>query len=99
MGNKLFVWKEKLLSNVGKEILIKSVAQAIPSYTMSCFKLLDAFCDELAGMVTRFWWGQQENYNKLAWISWDKMCAPMEDGGMGFWDLKAFNIDLLAKQG
>ena len=99
LGNKLFGWKEKLLSNAGKEILIKSVAQAIPSYTMSCFKFLDASCDELAGMVRQFWWGQQENHNKLAWVSWDKMCAPKEERGMGFRDLKAFNIALLAKQG
>ena len=75
------------------------MAQAIPAYTMSCFKLPDALCDELAGMVRRFWWGQQENQNKLAWLSWDKMCAPKEEGGMGFRDLKAFDIALLAKQG
>lgn len=65
------------------------MAQAIPSYTMSCFKLSDVLCDDLASLVRRFWWGQQENHKKLAWLSWDKMCALKEEGGMGFQDLKA----------
>jgi hypothetical protein len=32
-------WKEKLLSKVGKEILIKFVTQAIPTRVMPCFDL------------------------------------------------------------
>ena len=57
VANKLTGWKEKLLSNAGKEVLIKAVAQAVPSYTMSCFKLPNTLCEELTGMVRQFWWG------------------------------------------
>lgn len=34
---KLNGWKEKLLTHAGKEILLKTVIQAIPIYTMSVF--------------------------------------------------------------
>lgn len=67
--NKLTGWKEKLLFNVGKEVLIKAVAQAMQSYMMSCFKLLNTLCDELTGMVRKFWWGQIKDENKLAWLN------------------------------
>ena len=56
---KLARWKEKLLSKASNEILIKAVAQAIPTYIMSCFKLPDTLCEELTSMIRNFWWGQK----------------------------------------
>ena len=56
---KLARWKEKLLSKASNEILIKAVAQAIPTYIMSCFKLPDTLCEELMSMIRNFWWGQK----------------------------------------
>ena len=54
LDKKLLGWKEKMLSQVGKEILIKEVAHAIPTYIMSVFKLPDTICDDLTGMVCQF---------------------------------------------
>ncbi|XP_030949032.1 uncharacterized protein LOC115972957 [Quercus lobata] len=83
----------------GREILIKAVVQATPMYTMNCFKLPDSLCNELNSLIRNFWWGQQDKERKLAWLAWEKMCTPKAEGGMGFKDLKAFNLALLAKQG
>ncbi|XP_028082512.1 uncharacterized protein LOC114283840 [Camellia sinensis] len=92
-------WKEKYLSAAGREVLIKSVAQSIPTYIMSCFQLPDGLCGEIDSMVSNYWWGQRENKRKIHWKSWRALCDPKWMGGMGFRCLKAFNTAMLAKQG
>lgn len=99
MGRHIASWKRKLLSNAGREILIKAVAQVMPTYTMSCFKLPNTHCNELNSMVSNFLWGQKDKERKMAWISWKKLCILKDRGGIGFKDLKAFNLALLTKQG
>ena len=39
------------------------------------------------------------NERKIHWKSWDKLTVSKKEGGMGFWDLRAFNLAMLAKQG
>jgi hypothetical protein len=92
-------WKEKFLSQAGKEILLKAVIQAIPTYTMSVFQLPKTLCNEINAMMSRFWWGHKENDRKVAWMNWGKMGRQKEKGGMGFRDIECFNLALLAKQG
>lgn len=66
---KLQGWKEKLLSRPGKEILIKSVAQAIPTYMMSVFCLPSGLIDEVHSLLARFWWGSNGVERKMHWHS------------------------------
>lgn len=47
-------WQGKLLSEAGKEILVRVVAQALPSHAMNCFLLTKNFCNDLQQMCARF---------------------------------------------
>lgn len=44
--------------------LIKSVAQALPTYIMGFFKLPFSVCDELTRMVRTFYWGAEKGKRK-----------------------------------
>ena len=52
VGQKLADWKGKLLST-GK-FSSRPMAQAIPTYTMSCFQLPKSLCEELERMMKNF---------------------------------------------
>jgi len=44
-------WKEKLLSQAGKEIMIKVVVQSIPTYSMSVFRLPIGLLKDIEAMI------------------------------------------------
>lgn len=52
---KINGWEGKLPSKAGKEVLIKVVCQAIPSYTISVFNILVANCGEINSTIAKFW--------------------------------------------
>ncbi|KAM0989411.1 hypothetical protein ACFX13_013551 [Malus domestica] len=54
---KLQGWKQNLLAPVGKEVLIKAMAQAILTYPMNIFKVMVSICKDLNFMLTHFRWG------------------------------------------
>ena len=90
-------WKENLLSQAGKEVLIKAVFQALPTYAMSLFLLPKTICVEITSMVRRFWWGGEGKEKGMAWKNWHDMCKHKNDGGMGFQDIELFNVAFLGK--
>ncbi|XP_059663645.1 uncharacterized mitochondrial protein AtMg00310-like [Cornus florida] len=49
--------------------------------------------------MSQFWWAGSEERRKTHWITWDKPVELKKCGGLGFHDLEAFNLALLAKLG
>lgn len=53
----------------GREVLIKAVLEAIPTYAMFCFRIPTSICNDIERMSTNFWWGMKSDGNKLHWCT------------------------------
>ena len=62
-------WKEKFISKAGREVLIKTVAQAIPTYTMGIFKIPISLCNDINAILAKYWWGQTKDEKKIHCIN------------------------------
>lgn len=54
-------WHEKHLAMAKREVLIKLVLQAIPTYVISCFKLPDSILEDVEKIIRRFLWGSKNS--------------------------------------
>ena len=98
LRKRLSSWQSKLLSRASKSILIKTIVQALPTYSMGVFPPL--VLEELQKMLNSFWWGSRRvGHMVIHWQRWERLCVRKEEGGLGFCDLRLFNLALLGKQG
>ena len=63
LTKRIMAWGDSL-SQAGIEAMIKSVAQAIPTYITGVFKLPASVCDDLTRLVQNFWWGSKMGKGK-----------------------------------
>ncbi|GAU29262.1 hypothetical protein TSUD_392120 [Trifolium subterraneum] len=95
-------WRGRALSKAGKEIMIKSVLQAIPSYVMSMFILPASLIHDIEKMINVFWWRSGSTINNntkgIHWLAWERLACPKAHGGLGFRNFEAFNKAMVAKQ-
>ncbi|KAH9684395.1 reverse transcriptase domain-containing protein [Citrus sinensis] len=99
LWQRLQGWSTRMLSRAGKEILLKTVALALPNYAMSIYLLPKELCRELEGLMNSFWWRNNHSSGKgINWVKWEYLCNPKGCGGLGFKQLHLFNIAMLGRQ-
>lgn len=86
------------MSKGGKETLIMSILQTLPSYAMYVFLLPLEITTDIERSLTKFWWST-EGDSKISWMCKDRMAKHKDAGGLGFRDFRDFNITMLGKQG
>ncbi|KAK3199848.1 hypothetical protein Dsin_023263 [Dipteronia sinensis] len=84
-------WNDSMFSFDGNEVLIKAVAQAVPTYAMSIFQIHVGLCKDLSSMFSKFLWGSKGGNRK---ISWD---ATIKKGCSHIWRSLLWGRSLLSK--
>jgi hypothetical protein len=98
--SKINGWRAKTLSQAGRTVLIKSTAAAIPTYAMSTFLLPSSLCHTLDRRFKDFWWGfPSDKARHLSLKSWDSICLPRHQGGLGLRKMSIMNQALIMKLG
>lgn len=92
-------WSGREASCAGREVLLQSVAQVVPTYPMSFFLVPKDTCKKMKMVIANYWWGSLAYNFHIHWKRWELLTRQNSDGGIGFWDLHLFNLALLGKQG
>lgn len=95
---RLESWNGHMLSKAEKMTLIKSVVQAIPTYSIATFKLPDGIYEQMDGAIRKFWWqANQKSQKFMALKFWKNLCKPKKGGVLGFRRFSEMNLALIAK--
>ncbi|XP_075107022.1 uncharacterized protein LOC142180004 [Nicotiana tabacum] len=95
---KLHSWKGKLLSYGGKETLISSVLQSMPTHILSVLDPHTNVLEHLHKTFARFFRSNKEEGRSRHWTKWQNLCLLKEEGGVGFRSLVDISKSLFAKR-
>jgi hypothetical protein len=97
MARRLAPWKRMYLSKGGRVALIKSTLSNLPTYMLSLYPIPAQVAMRIEKIQRDFLWGGLNDEVKLHLVEWDKVCSPLDEGGLGIRNIRRFNQALLGK--
>ncbi|GJR54457.1 hypothetical protein Tco_1404978 [Tanacetum coccineum] len=88
-------WKNKSLSAAGRLQLVRSVIGSMHVYWASVFVLPTRILLELEQLIRGFLWCQGDMRKGKAKVSWEVVCLPKNEGGLGLRRLEMFSKALM----
>ncbi|OVA09801.1 Ribonuclease H domain [Macleaya cordata] len=80
---KLAGWKANFLTQGGKLIMIRHVLSSMAIYLLSAVSVPKSVLAKVNLMFSNFFWGSHEGKPKRKWVSWNSICKPVSEGGLG----------------
>ncbi|CAN1754315.1 Putative ribonuclease H protein At1g65750 [Linum perenne] len=97
MEQRLAGWKVNSLSMAGRVALAKSVLNTIPTYAMQTTLLPTETCALIDRKIRDFVWGSANGVRKVHHVNWEKLCSPIDYGGLGLRSATELNEAFLMK--
>ena len=83
MQSRLSHWSSRLLSKGGKLALFRHVLSSIPMYLLQVLQPPRAVFQRLGRICNAFLWDKANGSKGIHWTSWEKVCFPTSEGGLG----------------
>nr|GEV04253.1 hypothetical protein [Tanacetum cinerariifolium] len=88
-------WRNKFLSLVGCLQLIQSILSSMHIYWALVFILPTRIVQDLEQPMRGFLWCQREMKKGKAKVTWESVCIPKHEGGLGICKIVDFNVALM----
>eukprot|EP00253_Pinus_taeda_P022159 PITA_22159 len=86
MQDRVNKWTFRALNLAGRLVLTKDVLQSIPIFMLSALPAPKGILEQIRDIQRDFMWGKEETIKKWALASWEKICKPKSQGGLGLDD-------------
>lgn len=85
-------WSARLLSYSGRFKVIRTVLASMQTYWCRHFLFPKAVIKQVNRICCSFFWHGHDGSAKGARVSWDLVCKPKSEGGLGHHDLVSWNL-------
>lgn len=86
---KLASWKGSMLSIMERVELVKSVVQGFLIYSFQIYSWPLLLIKQLDQWIRNFIWARNTEVKKVVTVAWHKLCAPINEGGLGIRSIRA----------
>ncbi|XP_074321344.1 uncharacterized protein LOC141657859 [Silene latifolia] len=95
--NRIRSFGSKKLSFSGRLVLVSSVLTALYNYWVNIFVIRKGVLNKVNSICRNYLWGGGTEFIRSPRVSWEKICSPKSEGGLGLRDSSVWNIAAMGK--